>query len=58
MPRPMIPNNQAPEALEEYLVNMQASLHILDDSAKESILKRQIWNMREYNRRQAVQEHS
>lgn len=57
MPRPLIPDNQSAEELEGYMLEMQQSLKVLQESAKDFILKQQIPNMKEYNRRRAVKQH-
>lgn len=56
MPRPLLPMDSG-EALSRHMVCLAASLKLLQDTARESILKRQIRNMREYNKRKAVVEH-
>lgn len=56
MPRPLLPDDSG-EALSKHMICLAESLKLLQDSAREAILKRQVRNMREYNKRKAVVEH-
>lgn len=56
MPCPVIPD-ESEEALSCHMVCLAASLKVLHEFAREAILKRQVRNMREYNKRKAVVQH-
>lgn len=57
MPRGPIPDNLDLEAVENHMVRTMESLRVLQEPARESILKQQVKNMRDFNTRRAVTEH-
>lgn len=57
MPRPAIPDNQSGEKVEQYMLQLGSSLNKLHQSARESMLKQQVRNMKEYNKRKEVHVH-
>lgn len=57
MPRPVIPDNQPGEIVEQHMLKLGQSLQTLHASARVGMLKRQVRNLKEYNARKAVHEH-
>lgn len=54
MPRLLIPDDGTGAEMERHMLCLNESLKILHQSARESMLKRQICNMKEYNTQKAV----
>lgn len=59
MPRLMIPDDASGAELEQHMtcLDLDESLKVLHSAANESMLKRQVRNVREYNTRKAVHAH-